>query len=135
MNIQVRYLSKSGNTKKVAEAISEEVGVSAEPISKGISGDTDILFLGGAVYWAGVDNELKKFILNLDNSVKKVAIFSTASIVKSAYPEIKKLLEARNIKVFHEEFHCRGEFLKLHKERPNAEDLKLAKEFARKVIK
>jgi flavodoxin len=135
MNIKVRYFSKSGNTKKVAEAISEELGVSAEPISKGISGDTDILFLGGAVYWAGVDNELKKFILNLDNSVKKVAIFSTASIVKSAYPEIKKLLEARNIKVFDAEFHCRGEFLKLHKERPNAEDLKLAREFARKIIK
>ena len=46
MNIQVRFLSKSGNTKKVADAISKEVGVPAESIAKGISGSTDILFLG-----------------------------------------------------------------------------------------
>ena len=75
MNIQVRYLSKSGNTKKVAEAIAEEVGIIAQSITEKDSKDIDILFLGGAIYWAGVDSELKKFILGLDKSVKKVAIF------------------------------------------------------------
>ena len=44
MNIQIRYLSKSGNTKKVAEAIAKEVGVAAETIEKGVTGDIDILF-------------------------------------------------------------------------------------------
>lgn len=133
MNIQVRYLSKSGNTKKVADAIAKEVGVTAETLEKGISGDTDILFLGGAMYWAGVDSKLKKFILGLDCSVKKVAIFSTTAVVKSAYPEIKKLLIAKNIFVYDNEFHCKGEFLKFHKGRPNADDLEIAKQFAREV--
>ena len=135
MNIQVRYLSKSGNTKKVAEAIAEEVGVNAEPITKGVSKDTDILFLGGAVYWAGIDNELKKFILSLDGSVTKVAVFSTTAITKSAYGEMKKLLKNKDVFVYDNEFHCRGEFSKFHKARPNAEDLKLSKQFAREIIK
>jgi flavodoxin len=135
MNIEVRYYSKSGNTKKVADAIGDEVGVSAESIEKRLSGETNILFLGGALYWAGIDNELKNFINNLDSSVKKVAIFSTASIAKSAYGEIRKMLEAKKIYVYDNEFHCRGEFKLLHKGRPNADDLSLAKKFARSIIK
>ncbi len=135
MNIEVRYFSKSGNTKKVADVIAEEVGVIAVPITKEISKHTDILFLGGSVYFGGIDSKLKKFILNLDNSVKKVAVFSTAAITKSAYGEIKKLLESKNIFVFDSEFNCRGKFLKLHKERPNADDLNLARQFAREIVK
>lgn len=135
MNIEVRYLSKSGNTKKVADAIASELGVLAQPITREVSKNTDILFIGGALYWAGIDSDLKKFIMNLDSTVKKVAVFSTASIAKSAYPEMKKLLEARGIKVSSDEFHCRGEFMKLHKNRPNQEDLILAKKFARDIVK
>ena len=56
MEIQVRYFSKSGNTKKIADAIASEVGVEAKSITNGTIGDTDILFLGGSVYWAGVDS-------------------------------------------------------------------------------
>lgn len=135
MKIEVRYLSKSGNTEKVAQAIAKEVGVIAEPITKGISKNTDILFLGGAVYWAGIDSELKNFILSLDSNVKKVAIFSTTAIVKSAYPEMSKLLKSKNILICDTEFHCKGKFSKFHKERPNAEDLTLAKQFARQILK
>lgn len=131
MNIEVRYLSKSGNTEKIAKAIAEEVGVVAEPITKGISKKTDILFLGGAVYGAGIDLKLKDFILSLDNSVKEVVVFSTAAVISSAYPQMKKLLEKKGIKVSNKEFHCRGQFLIAHKGRPNADDIKLAKEFAR----
>lgn len=90
MNIEVRYLSKSGNTEKIAKAIAEEVGVAAEPITKGISKETEILFLGGAVYYAGIDSKLKAFITSLDNnSVKEVVVFSTAAVIASGYSQIK----------------------------------------------
>jgi len=135
MNIKVRYFSESGNTKKVADAIAQELDINAEPITKGISNDTDILFLGGGVYWAGIHGELKNFILSLDNSVKKVAVFSTAAISKSAYKQIKKILVDKNIFVYENEFHCRGEFSNRHKDRPNDEDLNLAKQFAREIMK
>ena len=134
MNIEVRYLSKSGNTKKLADATAQEAGTIAQPITQSIPEETDILFLGGAVYWAGVDNELKKFILNLDSRVKKVAVFSTAALVSSAYPQMKKLLKAKNLNVLENEFHCKGQFTPLHSGRPNAEDLKLARQFAHAVI-
>ena len=64
-----------------------------------------------------------------------MAIFSTTAITKSAYGEIKKLLKIKGTAVYDNEFHCKGEFSKFHKGRPNAEDLKLAKEFARESIK
>ncbi|AMJ39947.1 hypothetical protein [Anaerotignum propionicum] len=34
MNIEVRYYSKSGNTKKIADAIAKQAGISAKPIHK-----------------------------------------------------------------------------------------------------
>lgn len=135
MNIEVRYLSKSGNTKKLAEEIAREAGVAAKPITQAVPPDTDLLFLGGAVYWAGVDSELKKFIKGLDNRIRKVAVFSTTAIVTSAYPEMKKLLKAQNLFVLEREFHCRGQFKKVHSGRPNQEDLCAVRQFACEVIK
>ncbi|MDR3050669.1 MAG: flavodoxin [Oscillospiraceae bacterium] len=132
MNIEVRYLSKSGNTKKVAEAIAETLNVAAKPITEPVSPDTDLLFLGGAVYAFGIDEGLKAFIHNL-SGVKAVAVFSTTAVVKSAYSHIKPLLDAKDIAALDAEFHCRGAFKFLHKGRPNADDLKRAGEFARTV--
>lgn len=135
MNIEVRYLSKSGNTKKLADAIAGELGISAKPITQVVPANTDILFLGGAVYWGGVDGELKRFITTLGGKVKKVAVFSTAAVVPSAYPQMKKLIKAQRLNVLEREFHCRGEFMKIHGGHPNAEDLQLAKQFAQETIK
>lgn len=44
MNIEVRYDSKSGNTKKIANAIAKQVGVSAKSIHEPLQGKVDILF-------------------------------------------------------------------------------------------
>lgn len=135
MNIEVRYLSKSGNTKKLADAIAGELGITAKPITQAVPANTDILFLGGAVYWGGVDGELKKFIASLGGRAKKVAVFSTAAIVPSAYPQMKNLIKAQRLNVLEHEFHCRGAFSKIHSGHPNTEDLRLAREFAQETIK
>ncbi|MDR0818885.1 MAG: flavodoxin [Oscillospiraceae bacterium] len=132
MNIEVRYLSKSGNTAKVAEAIATALNVTAKPISEQVAPDTDILFLGGAVYAFEIDDELKAFIRNLDG-VKAVAVFSTTAVVKSAYSHIKPLLEKKGIKVIPTDFHCRGEFKFMRKGRPNSDDLAKARQFALEV--
>jgi flavodoxin len=134
MNIEVRYLSKSGNTQKVAEAIAKAVKVTAKPITTAVSPDTDLLFLGGAVYAFGIDEELKAFIGNLPGGVKKVAVFSTTAVVKSAFPHIKKLLDEQGIPVADRDFHCKGAFTLLHHGRPNDDDLKRAGAFARETV-
>lgn len=134
MNIEVRYFSKSGNTKKVADAIARAAGVASKPIPQAVPVNTDILFLGGAVYYGGVDGELKQYIKTLKGKTKTVAVFSTSAMKASAYPQMKKLLQEQGIEVLDQEFHCWGKFLKVHSSRPNAEDLQLAEKFSRKVI-
>ncbi|MDR3275602.1 MAG: flavodoxin [Treponema sp.] len=135
--IAVRFLSKSGNTEKLARAIAEAAGVQAVSIGaaeSALSGETDLLFLGSAVYAFGLDETVKAFIQGLDPAkVKRVAVFSTTAVVKSVYPHIKKLLDARGIPLLEKEFHCRGEFKILHQGRPNAADLERAGAFAREL--
>jgi flavodoxin len=135
MKVAVRYFSLSGNTAKIGEAIAQAVNVEALPIMAELEKPVDLLFLGSAVYAFGIDDILKTFIDELEPSrVKKVAIFSTTALVKSAYPLIKKALDAKGIPVADEEFHCRGEFKIFHKGRPNQQDCDAAVEFARKLI-
>ena len=46
--IAVRYYTKTGNTKKLAEAIAETVGVKAESVTVPVDQEVDILFLGSS---------------------------------------------------------------------------------------
>lgn len=48
---------------------------------------------------------------------------------------MKKLAEENGIAMAEEEFHCRGAFAVMHRNRPNEEDLKKATAFAKNVIK
>lgn len=135
MKVAVRYFSKTGNTKKLAEAIAKELGTQAKTTAEPINEAIDILFLGSSVYAAGVDNEVKTFISNLDRTkVKKVVAFSTAALLSSTYSQVKQLLEKKGIEVSADEFHCRGEFTIMHKGRPNNEDLKNVAAFAKKCV-
>lgn len=134
MNVEVRYFTKTGNTRKLAEAIAEEIGVVAKTLEEPIVGETDVLFLGSSVYAAGVDGEVKRFIATLDGKVKKVVAFSTAAILPSTYGQVRKLVEAQGVRVSREEFHCRGSFTFMHKGKPDSEDLRNARAFAKKAV-
>lgn len=134
MIVEVRYFTKTGNTRKLAEAIADEVGVVAKTFEEPIVGEIDVLFLGSSVYAAGVDGEVKRFIATLDGKVKKVVAFSTAALLPSTYAQVRKLVEAQGVRVADEEFHCRGSFTFMHKGKPDSEDLKNARTFARNVV-
>lgn len=135
MKIAIRYFSKSGNTKKLADAISEVTGASSETVDVPVEDDVDILFLGSAVYAAGVDDSVKKFIETLDPAkIKNVVCFSTAALMPSTYSQVSKMLSARNIPVDSREFHCRGAFKLAHKGRPNDQDIDDLKSFIHRII-
>jgi len=135
MKVEVRYLSYSGNTKKIADAIGVGARVPADDMAIKLSGNVDILFLGCAVYGFNIDPEVEEFINNLKN-VKKVAIFSTSAICsKLAYKRVTKLLDAKGIAYYKEHFNTKGNFKFLHKTRPNNTDEVLAKGFARRIMK
>lgn len=134
MNIAVRYYSKSGNTQKLANAISEEIGVKALSVEEKLTNDVDILFLCNSVYWGGVDSHVKDFIKNPGAKVSTLINISTAALTESSYPQIKKLATNANIPISTKEFHCKGSFAALHKGKPNLEDIKAVKAFAKDII-
>ncbi len=134
MKIAVRYFSKSGNTKKIAEAIASAVGVEAKDISSPLSEDVDILFLGSAPYAFDVDNAVKKFISDISVKVGKAVNFSTTAGIKSTRKYVEKFFAEKGIILAEEEFSCRGKFGIVHKNRPNDEDKKAAAEFAKKIV-
>lgn len=135
MKTAIRYYSKTGNTKKLADAISQAAGIPAGTVEQPITEPVDVLFLGSAVYAAGVDNKVKTFISALDkDKVKKVVNFSTAALLPSTYKQVKQLLEQKGIPVDEREFHCRGSFKMLHRGRPDTEDLKRVQEFVNGII-
>ena len=49
MKVAVRYYTKTGNTKKLAEAIAEAVGAEALSLNTPIEEPVDILFLGNSL--------------------------------------------------------------------------------------
>ena len=133
MKIAVRYFSRGGNTKKLADAIAAALGVEAKTTAEPLSEDVDILFLGSSVYAGGVDKSVKNFIGGIGVNVGKVVNFSTAAILKSTYNQVAKLLAAKGIALCEEEFACRGAFTVMHKGKPDEADCRAAAEFAKKT--
>ncbi|MCD8361740.1 MAG: flavodoxin [Lachnospiraceae bacterium] len=136
MNIQVRYYSKGGNTKKLADCIARTTEVQAQAIGNGATEEADILFLGASIYWGGIDGRVKSYMEQLDpGKVREVVVFSTSALAQRAFPAMQKCLEKKEIRVAGESFYCRGEFAALHKGRPNQEDLEAAAQFTRGILR
>ena len=86
MKIAVRYYTKTGNTKRLAEAIGKAVGAEAQPISVPITEAVDILFLGNSYYAFTIDPEVRSFVLSLDKGkVGKIVNFGSAAMMNSTW--------------------------------------------------
>ena len=131
MNIQVRYYSRSGNTKILAEAIAKGVNVEAMSVDKSealINEKVNCLFIGGALYAYGLDKKLKSFLAKLNpKNIDKAVVFSTSWISKHSIDLIKKALIDKGIKVEEEYFYA--------KNKPTDVELKEAENFAKKFIR
>ena len=136
MKTAVRYYTKTGNTKRLAEAVASAVGTEALPISTPITEPVDILFLGNSYYAFSIDPEVRTFIQSLDKSkVGKIVNFGSAAMLNSTYKKVKAEADKVGIPMDPREFHCKGEFKAFHKGRPNEDDMKAAAEFARKIVR
>ena len=102
MKVAIRYQSRGGNTKAVAEAIAKAVGVTAEPFDVPFSEPVDLLFVGGGVYMWDIDKSLKIYLESLDfESVKFSAIFSTSGGMDGT-GKIADILKSRGVNVINE---------------------------------
>ncbi|MCM1047196.1 MAG: flavodoxin [Clostridiales bacterium] len=134
MNIQVRYYTRSGNTKKLAEAIGKAVGVEAKDVATPLSDKADILFLGCSYYAFDVADEIKTFVEANKDKIGKIVCFGTSAMMKSVYKPMKKVAEAAGVEMHPQDFHCRGSFGPAHKGRPNSDDLQKAADFAKEIV-
>ncbi len=132
MTYAVRYYTKTGNTKKLAEAVAKELGVEALPLSEPVNEAVDLLFLGNSYYAFSIDPEVRNFVESLDSKkIGKIVNFGSAAMLNSTFKKVKAVADKKGIAMDTREFHCRGEFKGIHKGRPNEEDLKAAAQFAK----
>lgn len=129
MKYAIRYYSKSGNTEKLANAISEVLDVPAYDISHELTEDVDVLFFGSGVYGCALDPAVVKYISNIGVNVGELVNFSTSGMMTSNYYLIKNVINTTNISLSDCEFHCPGSFVGLNANRPNEEDIVNVKKF------
>ena len=134
MNIAVRYYTRSGNTKKLADAVAKAVSSESKDLSIPMDERADILFLGCSYYAFDVDPEVKRFIIENKEKIGKIVCFGTSAMMKSMKKPVSKVADTVGVAVADEEFHCRGQFGKMHKGRPNVDDINAVSAFAKKVI-
>lgn len=135
MKFAVRYYTQTGNTKKLAEAVADALGVEALPITEPVEEPVDVLFLGNSYYAFTIAPQVKAFIQKLDKEkVGMIANFGSAAMMGSTFKKVAAEAKRMGIPMVNKEFHCRGEFKGLHKGRPNEQDLANAAEFARQFL-
>jgi flavodoxin len=131
---EVVYYSKGGNTKKVAQAIANELGVNAKDTdTKPILSKDSFVFLGTGNYGGKPVKSIIEFIERNILQMKGIALFGTsASGTGTEVVKIEKLLKQKGI-IVASKFHCKGKFLFLRRHNPTGEELEGARNFARKM--
>ncbi len=134
MKCAVRYYTKTGNTKKLAEAVAAALGTEALPISEPVAEPVDLLFLGNSYYAFSIDSEVRAFIRSLDKAkVGRIVNFGSAALLNTTWKKVKAEADKVGIPMHEKEFHCRGEFKGMHKGKPDADDCAAAAAFAKSL--
>ena len=109
--VEVRYCSrtKSGNTRRIAEAIAEGAGTNAVSIDDEpkLTEKADVFFLGGAPYANIMAPELRQYAENLDPAmVGRIVLFTTSNWSRRTVVALKKILKGKGITVSEDYFYA-----------------------------
>ena len=129
METAVRYYSKLGNTKKIAEAIAQEAGVKAVSVTEepDLAEYVDVLFLGGAPYANIMAPQLREYAARLSSDkIGRVVLFTTSNWSRRTVRALRKMLAEKGIPVEKRYFYA-------HMMRIKAR-IEPAKIFTRKII-
>ena len=136
MSLAIRYFTKSkkGNTKKIADYVSEKLNVEALDVTNNLEEKVDTLFLVNAMYAADIDNEVKKFLEDNKDSIGILVNINSAASGASTLKAVKKVCDKNNIPVSEQEFHTVASWIFINKGRPNEEDFKKLGEFLEQFL-
>lgn len=102
-SIAIRYFSRGGHVKMMAEALSRGAGVEAISIDDPrapITEHVDLLFIGGALYKWKIDDRLTEYISTLDSSLIDNAVcFGSSALLRRPVLLIQERLKERGIKI------------------------------------
>jgi flavodoxin len=139
---EVIYFSRSGNTKKVATAIADELNVKAQHVRsvQSLPEGADI-FLGSGLYFMRPSKLVREFIRNNNFQGRKIALFGTSTTGIGIETTGMERLLRRKGAIITGKYYCpgrfflriAGKFLFIRKGRPADNDLEKAKEFVRLV--
>ncbi|MCD1295537.1 flavodoxin [Methanocella sp. CWC-04] len=134
---EVLYYTMGGSTRKLADAIAGELGVTAKSIkSLSTLPEAEILFLGSGCYGGKPADDMMKFIEGNDFTGRKTALFGASG--KGEGKEVDAMEEALSRKgaVVIGKYNCKGRaFLIMNIGFPGKEDFDAAKRFAREMVK
>jgi flavodoxin len=134
---QVLVYSRGGNTRKLADAMAEELGVKALDV-KAASLDTGngVIFLGSGCYGGKPGKEMLDFIEANDFKGRHVALFgSSGGGLGKEMDSMEEALRQKGALVLGR-YASRGQFLiVISNGHPNVSDLDGAKKFARDLAK
>jgi flavodoxin len=147
MKSLILYVSSSGNTKKLAEAIQARVQCEiydlnalsdAEKTSFWADHPADVIYIGTGVYSAHVGVELRKFLIeHPPPAAGIVGLFGTWLGWANSGPEtmdrLKQFLFKKGVPVFEEIFLAFGSLGVFKMDHPNAYEIKLAGDWAEKI--
>ncbi len=118
MNVLVAYMTKTGNTKKVAEAIFEEIADKKEIKSidavESLEG-YDVAFLGFPIHQMGPDKKTTRLLEKHCVNGRKVVLFITHAGPEGApdlQPMLEKFRQAAQGAELIDMFDCQGELAK-----------------------
>lgn len=121
MTVAVRYYSRSGKTRTVAETIVEAIGtkvISVDAPDATLTQSVDVLFIGGALYAYGLDRNLATYLDTLDaHKVGRAVLFSTSWLSKHALDLMRKSLEAKDIAVSDETLYLKSGAVEMSRNR------------------
>ncbi|QSX08602.1 hypothetical protein J0B03_00460 [Alkalibacter rhizosphaerae] len=136
MKTAVIYYSRTGHSKRIAQAIGESLGV--EPMNikqKPKLSDVDLLFVVGGIYGGKSSPDLQSYMINVKNDqVNKAALVTSCMSKNTKQNEIRIVMKLNGIDVAEEEFICQGNFLFFGKGHPSDEDVNNAVAFANRML-
>jgi flavodoxin len=136
-DVSVIVDSRGGNTRKVADAIAAEMGITAKDVTPGLTDDAKLLFLGSGTYGGKPGEKMMKFIEMGNFSGRRVAMFGTSASLAGGQKMINSMTDSLTKKgaIIAGAYHCKGTWLLINWGHPNKEDLENAKKFARMMKK
>jgi len=124
-----------GNTKRVAAAIAEELGVGLGDIKKPVP-DAEILFLGSGTYGGSPGYYMHLLLRDGKFSGKKIALFATAGQIKDGKKMVNTMAETLEKKgaTILRTADSTGKVIAVRFRHPHQEDLDAARQWAREIM-